>query len=337
VAASSLLKLLKGKKNILVITHRSADIDSVASAAALFFTLKEKYNVIMGIPDHMNLGAQHFCRKMKLKYKINPGVDNFDAIIAVDVRTLKMLGSMRTQVENFNGLKIVIDHHLTKGKNITIPKYSFIKPGYLSTSHVVYDIISNSNLPLKPNAATSIAAGIIADAAGFIIGDAKTFKTLGIVLEKSPLNYSKVLSLLQVKIDISEKVAQLKAAHRNKIYNSFNHLIVTTKVGYFEASSANFMISGGADVAFAAGKDERGLILSSRAATSFVENYNFNLVKHVLKPLQKEFGGSSGGHPGAASYNASKGNLDVLLKRCAELSHEFINSHSPLNKTLKQY
>jgi len=201
----------------------------------------------------------------------------------------------------------------------------------------VYELIIQSKLKLTPKAAASIATGIIADSAGFLIGDAKTFRVLGEVLEKSHLSYSEVLSLFSLQMDISEKVAQLKSAHRNKIFNSNNHLIVTTQVGHFEASAANYSVFGGADVAFAAGKDKDGLILSSRASSPFVEKYKFHLTKHVLQPLQKEFGGSAGGHAGAAAYNAAQGNLDVLLQRCVELTHNFINTKTHSSKGLKQY
>ena len=338
MAGSKLLNLLKGKKKILILTHRAADVDSVSSAAALYYTLNGKYFVSIGIPDHINLNSRHFCKQMKIPYKINPSdLTSFDALIFVDVRSLPMLGTLQNSVKEFDGLKIVIDHHSSSEQNIAPKKHSFIKPGYLSTAQVVNDLLINSNLKLNANAATSIAAGIIADAAGFEIGDSASFQTLGKALSKSKFSYTKIRSLLEAKIDLSEKVAQLKAAHRNKIFNSHNHLIVVTKVGFFEASSANYLVSGGADVAFAAGKDERGIILSARASSSFVEKFKFHLAQHVLKNLQKEFPGSSGGHSGAATYNSPSGNIDVLLQRCTELTHSFINSKSRTKKPLKQY
>lgn len=334
----SLLRLLKKSRKILILTHRSADVDSIASAGALYFALQKKYTITLGVPDHINAAAHALADHLKLKFTLNPtNIHSYDALIFVDVNSLSLLGSLQSEIKSFKGPKIVIDHHDTKGANITSKKYSLIQPRSLSTAQMVYEIIQSSSLPLPSKAATLIAAGIISDSAGFLIGDPSTFRILSNALEKSKYSYTQILSLFKIQPDISEKVALLKAAHRNRIYNSNSFLIVTTKVGHFEASASNYMIFGGADISFAAGKDENGIILSARASSTIVDDVHFHLARDVLKKLPEEFGGNAGGHPGAASYNVEDGNLDVLLEKCVTLTHSFLKDKIKSNKPLKEY
>jgi hypothetical protein len=157
------------------------------------------------------------------------------------------------------------------------------------------------------------------------------------LMQRSGKDYSEIISLFKVKEGISEKIAKLKAAKRSRIYNSFEHLLASAEIGSHESDAAMALIILGADVSFAGSEDKGNLQLSARVSNSFLKKYNFDVARDVFRPVQREFSGTFGGHPGAAGYKGSDVLLETALKKCIVLTHNFLIEKMKKTAPLKEY
>ena len=324
-------------KKILLLAHAGADIDSIASAGALYFSLKNKKNACIGVPDHINQSAAAFAKNMHIPFKINPSFEGFDFILAFDFCGLEMAGTQKEKIKNFGGEIFVFDHHKKTNNPVAWQKNSLIEEKAVSATEVVYSWLAKSRVKLNKKSAACIACGVIVDSAGFHVADHNTFRIMAKVVEKSKLSFSGLVSLFEVSRDISEKIAKLKAARRVRIFKSFDNLIAFSNVGSFESSSAMSLVFLGAGIAFVGSGQGGKILVSARAKNSVIEKTGFDLVKHVFVPLQEKFGGSGGGHCGAAAFNCEGKNLEKILLECVALSHAFFESHYGKKSPLKEY
>src|SRR4051812_43731972 len=109
-------------KRVLITTHIRPDGDALGSTAAMAMGLKSK-----GI-DSQVLLLSHLPRKYAFVYTDNAinhidveagwqadfRLTEFDAFLVLDTGTWSQLPGFKERIENFDGAKIVVDHHLTQ-------------------------------------------------------------------------------------------------------------------------------------------------------------------------------------------------------------------------------
>lgn len=333
---SEFLASLKGKR-LLVLAHSGADVDAVGAAGALFFAFGKKADMTLAAPDHINLYAASFAKKLSIPISTRvPDLKSFDRLILLDLNSLKMLGSAESSVREFKGPILLIDHHNPLGEKITPKQLALVDSKAVSTTELVYRLLLGK-AGISPKTAACIAAGIITDSANFLVADHSTFSIMADVVKKAKRSYPELLALFTLDVDASEKIAKLKAARRCRIYKGGNFIIAATDVSAFEAGAATVLVRIGADVAFAGDAKNGEAKISGRANNLMVENTGFDIVKCVFSRLSEEFGGHCGGHPAAAGYNGSAQGIKPMLKRCVELTHEFLCGKCGVKTPLKEY
>ena len=91
------------KKKTLLLCHVGADIDSVSSAAAIYFSFRNKSGKQIGIPEHLNSEAKALCERLSIPFTINPVPDEFECIICFDFSSYDMAGKLSDSLKNFSG------------------------------------------------------------------------------------------------------------------------------------------------------------------------------------------------------------------------------------------
>ncbi|MBI5553548.1 MAG: DHH family phosphoesterase [Candidatus Diapherotrites archaeon] len=322
----NLLSLLSGKKKKLALTHAGADVDSLASAAALHYSFP---NVSIGIPDHMNLNAKKLAESLAVPYSINPDFSAYDALILLDFNSLPQAGSLGPAIRAFSGPVALIDHHMKGIDKPASPGLSFTDSKAVSTTELVYRLVRSSKKKLSPKAAQLIAAGIVTDSAGFLIADHNTFRIMGEVMQAGKFSCAHLLALLRTEPDDYEKIAKLKAAKRLQLWKAGPFLVACTQVGCFESSSASALVKLGADVVFAGDAQKGKTLVSARASDAFLSVTGFNLARDVMENLSDSFNGAGGGHAGAAGFNGRAKRIEPQLQKCVELTTAFIQKKAP--------
>ena len=114
-------KAKKGK--ILILTHRAADIDAIASAAVIQSIVKKS---VIGIPGYLNTEAKIVSEKFQIQHVINPLIEEFDAVIVLDFNTPKMADSIGGLLKNSKKPIFAIDHHSSTKEQLAKKEFSII-------------------------------------------------------------------------------------------------------------------------------------------------------------------------------------------------------------------
>jgi len=301
------LKNLQGKT--LVLTHHNADIDAAASAVALTIGLKKLGKLAeAGVGESVSRAARGFCKNYELI--VDPDCSNYDNVILVDTSVPEQLSSVKN-------LKVgcVIDHH-PRGK--LVGDVAWIDAEKKSSAQMVYFVLKDLGVEIDPELAKVLACGIVGDTAHLRLAEEEEFSVL-LELLKTGVKYSEVLKLLECQIDLSERVACLKACARAKVYRSGDILVVISKVISHEAAACRALLRSGADVSVVMAKKSDQIRVSSRAKYSLKGKIDLS---EIFKGVGEIIKGSGGGHDLAGSANGknkdSKAVRKFLLEKLSE-------------------
>jgi nanoRNase/pAp phosphatase (c-di-AMP/oligoRNAs hydrolase) len=205
----------------------------------------------------------------------------------------------------------VIDHHLDEG--LLEDALFYIQKPTKSSAEIVWTILKESQVKATREMALGLMVGMISDTGRFKRASSKAFQAASELLDDGGFDYEEALQILSVPVDISRKIAVLKAASRAKIDRQKDWLIATTKINSFEGSAAMALVDLGADVAFAAGKHGDLSRISARAGREAASK-GLNLAQ-ILSEVAQAHNGEGGGHRSAAALEA-RGEPCALLEEC---------------------
>jgi bifunctional oligoribonuclease and PAP phosphatase NrnA len=303
------LKNLKGKT--LVLTHHNADIDAGASAISLKLGLEKiGKDVSIGVAESVSRAARGFCGKYE--FLIDPDCANFQNVVLVDTSVLEQLNS----VKNLRA-DCVIDHH-PKGK--LVGEIFWVDEEKKSAAQMVFEVLKDLEVKLDHELAKIIACGIVGDTAHLRLAEKEEFSVL-VELLHSGVTYSEILKSLESKIEVSERIACLKACTRAEVYRHGEIIVVISKVISFEAAACRALLRSGADVAVVIANKKDQIRISSRG--NYRLKGKLDLSK-IFSGVGKIIGGSGGGHDLAGSANGKdKKEKEVRDFLVSELSKRF--------------
>ena len=296
-------------RRILFLCHRNADPDAIGSA----FALQRAFGGSMGVVEDISRSGQQLADAIGADVEINPPIKDYEFTVVVDA-------SVHLQLGNVELTKYaVIDHHLD---DVLLKNAEFyIQRPTNSTAEIVWKILKNMKSQIDEEMALGLLLGIISDTGRFRRAAPEALRTAAEILEASNLIYEDVLRVLATPMDVSQRIAVLKAASRSDIERFGNWLVATTEINAFEGSSAMALVDLGADVAFAASAHNGLCRVSGRASWEAVRN-GLNLAE-VMREVAKANGGWGGGHRGAAALEAD-GKPSIFLEECRRKSAEML-------------
>lgn len=149
-------QLLKQQQDILILTHRSPDGDTLGSAYAMLRVLRDMGKRVNVICDDI-IGE-------KYSYLLE-GVEEQDFepefILAVDVADIKLLGSLKKKYEG--KIDLCIDHH---GSNTGYAKRLLLEE-CAACAEIIYDLICTMGAEIDEKIAECIYTGISTDTGCF--------------------------------------------------------------------------------------------------------------------------------------------------------------------------
>ncbi len=322
-------------KKVLLLTHSGADIDSIASAASFFFSLKKNSKALIGVPEHISLSARIFAQNTKIPYSLNPDFNDFEVLVFFDFNSLEMLGESAKKVSGFKGKIFVFDHHEKTKQGVNASGF-FVNEDAVSCTQVIYSYLKKCRVKISPKVSELIACGLIVDSGKFSVGSSEAFFVMNEVLKNTKIAYEELFLLFKEPLDLSEKVARLKSVRRARLFKCFDKIIATSTVNAFESAGAVSLVMLGSDVAFVGGEKESKVVISGRALNSFVSKSGFSLANNVFSLLSKDFSGAGGGHAAAAGFNGNGFDVQKALEKCVELTVLFLEKKNNLKSDLKE-
>ncbi|MBN1234519.1 MAG: DHH family phosphoesterase [Methanotrichaceae archaeon] len=296
-------------KKVLYLCHRNADPDAIASG----FALSRAFGGTIGAVDDLSRTAASLAEIIGAGVLINPRVEDYDLVVAVDTSVRMQLG------DRLPASYALVDHHLDEG--LLEDAIFYIQRPAKSTAEIVWKILKENGKKADRKAALGLLAGMISDTGRFKRATPDTFRAAAELLQEGGFAYEEVQEALSVPASISQRIAVLKAASRARIVRQGDWLVACTTVNSFEGSAAMALVDLGADVAFVAGRHgKRGRVRISARSSREAARKGLNLAE-LLGEVGKAHGGDGGGHKSAAALEA-EGDPSTILNECRKKAIE---------------
>jgi len=168
------VKLIDGcKKSIVLIPHTNPDGDAMGSVLGFWRVLKNAGLPVKVVSPTKYPEFYHWMdgHDEVIIYSHHPkqsarALEDSDLVICMDFNQLSRLGDMKILLENYQGKKVLIDHHPYPGDftDLVISDTTFS-----STAELIFAIVRSTELVsfIDKNAATSFFTGIMTDTGSF--------------------------------------------------------------------------------------------------------------------------------------------------------------------------
>lgn len=169
-----LKEVLTKEKNIVIVSHKSPDGDSMGSSLGLYHFLKSKgYRVDCCHPDvspsflHWMPGKNEIYLLEDNTEVTSKKISEADIIFCLDFHHPNRTGKMEDLLVKAKAFKVVIDHHRDPDQNFASLLFSDITAS--STSQLVYELIEalNETTDLNYDSKSCLYAGIVTDTGSF--------------------------------------------------------------------------------------------------------------------------------------------------------------------------
>lgn len=302
--------------NIAIVGHSSVDPDSIASAFGMKFILKELHpsiNVdilVDGISKHSSKLMKYYDKQYRIETK-----NKYDLIIIVDVNVPSQLGKFLELIQSHDKKNIIlIDHHSPTDYADSNVSIAYIAENRTSTAEMVLELLLELSLKPPENLLNILLSGILYDSRRFYSLNQKTLDLVNMMFQQG-VNYDIAVSLIQKRPEDSERIARIKCASRIQYEKIQNWILVWSRVGSHEGSSARAILDLGADVALIYSTRSGETRLNVRATNAFYRKTDIHFGKDIMKELSIEFSGDGGGHPTAAALNIPMAVPEEKLKK----------------------
>jgi phosphoesterase RecJ-like protein len=165
IQAEPVFDLIENAENILLVSHRGPDGDTLGSAGAMAVFLRDKNKRVSLFSVNEIPSSLHF---LELHEFFTPGLDELDEhdlIICLDCADLPQTGIPDQLSEKKYVIPIInIDHHLT---NSNFGDINIVDANASATAEIVFELLKSRNEPLNKRITTCLLAGILTDTTYF--------------------------------------------------------------------------------------------------------------------------------------------------------------------------
>ncbi len=329
------LSYLKGKK-ILITTHDLVDIDGLASCFALKFFLTEYFYkpTISIFFSELSKPTRNYMVKFSEKfpefiftYSNNVKLSNYDVCLIIDANEVNQIGlTTKNNTSQLSIPYIIIDHHHFNKDNLNnenLGLLNLINDNFSSTAEIILNLCQQYSQKLPTPYKYLITTAILTDSGFFNYGNNNTIKNVSDLLDKD-LDIQDVRLLLNKEIDISERIAQIKGLQRVELIREGNYLIGISNVSSFGAKVASTLLKIGFDISIIHSIEKEQKIINGRVKKTICIKTGLHIGK-IFEEISKKFGGSGGGHDGAAALTVDM-DSEVILKKIIEKIIEVLRS-----------
>lgn len=308
----------------LLLCHKNADPDAVCASYALsklLSYLKPKVEVEVASPESVSKVSKVLLEYFSMEVvNKKPCFDKANVIFMLDTNTVKQLNEWGEYLLRANVPLIVIDHHAPHPETLKMSTLYIYYEDVSSTCEIIYELFKRMNVKFSSDVAEALFLGAAFDTRHFVLARTSTFKMIADLVSFG-IDVQKTLRLLSMPMDISERIARLKACQRMRMVRIGDWIIVFSNVSSFQASAARMLIDVGADVAIVGSQKKNELSISIRSSQEFYEKTGIHLGKDVANILGERLQGMGGGHSTSAGVNGV-GDLEVAFKHIMKILEE---------------
>lgn len=308
---------------IYIVLHRRADLDSYVSGYVLWKYFRDKYRDSLDIyfvfPDGISQSMSELLnpRLLEVPSVEDPEITESSLVLFVDVGGPGVLAEHSNLLDE-KGVKILIDHHTVT--NVFKKRFDavFVNSKASSTIEIILESLWEKidvDKLLDRDGMDAVVMALLAETRFLQLARWNTLDLLTRILKKyhSEMRLSHFMGRMRKDMDISEKLALLKAFQRIHIYRYNTHLLTITNISAFHSTVSSKLISCGVDAAIVYSIDDNCKI-HIRISDHLYEKTKIDVVKDIISVIKEEVGGTGGGH-------AQIGSIELPKDKCgAELN-----------------
>jgi phosphoesterase RecJ-like protein len=313
----------RNTKLAVLLCHINADPDALCAAFAfsrLIQHLQPSLKVEVATPKGPSRLSKFLLNAVPAKLTNEPQIENAEVIVLLDTNTVQQLGEWSKRVKASKAALIVIDHHASHPETEQLATLIVADEKASSTCEIVYKLFKEAEVKFRTDEARALFLGIAFDTRHFVLASSATFKAVADLIDAG-VKPEETLPFLSLSMELSERIARLKASKRIKLLKINDWLITFSHVSAYQASAARALVSLGAHVAVVAGQRNEQIQISMRATRDFYEKTGIHLGRDVAKPLGEYLQGMGGGHSVSAGVNGV-GDIEGAVERCVRLLRE---------------
>lgn len=296
--------VIENASSINIISHKSPDGDNMGSTLGLYLSLKEKYkNKTINIIKPDDIPSKYkFIEETKF---YDDDMSECDVLLVIDCADERRL--LNEDNLKFAKKIINIDHHKS---NKYFGDINYVLEEYSSSAEIVYDIITELDLPMNKEIATMLYIGIDTDTGRFMYSST-TDETM-----------QKVSKLMSYGIDINEINIKLYRSMSKNIFDLYK--LAINKINFYKDFAYLFLenddflkTNTSRDdtddiLAFLQGLEDYDMIAIIKEVKDIYKVSLRSKYKYDVGSIGEDFDG--GGHKYAAGLTY-KGSLDELVNK----------------------
>lgn len=315
-----LSRLVDSEKEVLILGHPHADPDAVSSVMALGNMLGSfDVDVSTGIPKNLNDLSNSVLDSLDEGIDIDPSLEA-DVVIVLDTSDLDLLEEYGEKLRSEDCEMIFIDHHRPDKDTIEEVDMYYCDEGATSNAEMLIGIGDDLGYEFGSRTSLLLLTGVISDTAHLRFAEEDTFRAVVHLLENGA-DYGRALDILETPVDPSKTVAMLKAVDRATVHKVHGMWIVLSELGAYESDAASMFVGIGSDVSAVLGEMDDGSIRMSARSDDDVSSETGLHLGDLMSDLADEFGGTGGGHEGAAGLTVEGCLEDVKEATLGELEN----------------
>ncbi len=314
-------RVVANSQNIVLMSHENMDLDAVGSIAGII-------DLIDGVaPRGASIGVfppsvSKLSRKWLDAWQIAlpfvqalPAVD-FLPILLDTQNTNTVLKDGSPSIEAMQTRSIIIDHHQNQG----LPsRLSFIDSDVQANCEIVVNMCRALGKMPRPQANRALLAGILFDSGNLRYARNGTIRAVNALLD-SGLVIEEFRGLLTEAMDVSERIARLKAGMRCSLTRISDVVVASSEVSTFEASACRGLIGLGADISIVLAGNKGEVRISARQTGECHKAHRVNLAS-IMHSIAGTIGGTGGGHELAAAASGSRDGAKGLKEAIKAIEH----------------
>ena len=318
------LDFIGGKKSIQVIQAENPDGDSLGSAIALDYLLKD-IEVSMYCPVDIPRYLHYFDDWSRVTNEFNYRADGYIIVdTAASVLLTKLLDDTAIRNRLYSAPVLVIDHHET-ADDLDFPHESIIEVRPACTE-LIYDVAKECQLAVPREAADAIFMGIMSDTHG-LTSPSVTARTFRVCAELTELG-SDIAALEEKRREYMKKsvrIMEYKATLMQRVDFSLDNTLATVHIPWDDISEYSDEYNPNVLIL-----EELRMVEGVKVAVA-VKTYPDGTVTGkircmgdaaIAEKIAGYFGG--GGHPFAAGFRAYDTSYDEVLADLVKIVPELL-------------
>ncbi|MBX8636149.1 MAG: DHH family phosphoesterase [Thermoplasmata archaeon] len=304
-SASSMARLLADGTPSVIALHPGADVDCLASAYALSSSFHIDY-----------LWAPYGLDRIASAEAELHGIRTNEGLLPSSARRVIFVDTSESRISEYPGIEnmeiVIIDHHQMSGNSAA---HAFlINQESPSCSEIIIEVLEAAGFAPAKEAAELLVLGMVFDTGRFRRGGASTLRKCAAMLEIAQTRLDDLVSRTESARERSEQTAILKGLQRMVFRTAGGYTVCCSHTSSYESSVASALLGAGCDVAFVGSSSDGAVRVTGRTGPRMA-GASINLVA-LFRQIAAGFGGTCGGHAGAAVLN-TEGELEAILNSCA--------------------